>query len=685
MNSLFSPQTIAVVGASERNLHARFVIENLRGFPGAVYGVNPSRSEVAGLACVPSLVDLPQPADLAMLLVSRDRVQSVLEEARQVGTRAVIINTDGYADSPAPEGIAAQQELVRFAIEHDIAVVGPNSLGVISTLASSTVFGGRVGESLRPGGVSVISQSGGNCLGLIAGARERGIGIHSVVSTGNEAVLDVCDFLEHQLTDERVSCFCLYLETIRRPERFLEIALQAARVRKPIVVAKIGRTDAGRAAALAHTGALAGPDSIVQALFDRAAVIRADDLDDALNACIVFEQIDRVMWPKTTDMAAFCLGGGAVGLISDLAEPLGAKIPPLPVNVGADLASRLPAAVTIRNPIDVAGPYIEADPQLLPQFVSGCLGSGEFAVSVVCSMLGAELLGVIDGAVAAAESAAKPLLIVGISEGSLPAEADVRLAMNPGLGIIAGPRRFLRGLTAAARWDGASHAAARVRAVPAAGPELQIDAAANIWDALSAYGIAVARQQAVSGASDAASAAAAIGFPVVLKASGAAHKTELGLVQLGLRNEGDVAAAFEVLADRARLAGLDDPRWIVQEHVRGGVEMYLGVQNELDGYAPVVLVGTGGVTVELFKDTAARMTPIDGEDAAAMLERVLGTRLLTGFRGAAPLDRAALEQAIVALARLAVDHRESLRALDLNPVIVLPTGIRVVDALAVGF
>jgi acetate---CoA ligase (ADP-forming) len=700
MDALLLPKSIAVVGASDRTEHSRLAFRNLEaiGFAGDIYPVNPKRTDVFGLKCYPQLTDVPETPDLVLALVGRQVLPTVLQACREVGARAMIANADGYAESAEPTGHAAQDEVRELALNSGITLCGPNCLGLLSVPARAAPFCGPIDVPVLDGGLAVLSQSGGNSCELIRGAYERQIGLSYVVSTGNEVVTTLCDYLDYLVEDDAVRGFCLFIESIREPERFLACAERAAAADKPIVAVKIGRSEEGRASALAHTGSLAGSDEVVDALFERGAVIRADDLDDVLDKSLLFSHLPSRTWPRGRRLAVFSIGGGAAGIVADLASQLELDLPELPADVQAAMEAGAPPSVTVKNPFDLPGAYLGANPGLLEGFVRGCAENENYDGVIVSSLPVPAVLEFVKPLQQIQEQTQKAVIIATPANLALPDYARAFISES-GLSLIGGLGPTLQAVHAAACWHELQPRPRLSLEAPAASDELheamrQAVAAKErvldhetTWRLLEAYGLSTVDQEIVATTEEATASAARLGYPVVVKAvaEATAHKTELGLVHVGLQSAAQVVSAFEDVTRRLNEIDATTGRVLVQRMIEGGVELYLGVQNSYPGYPPCVVAGVGGIAVEVFNDVATRLAPVDERDADQMLGQLKGSRILGTVRGRPAVDRPAVCDAIAALSNVAVDFAAYVEEIDLNPVIALAEGegLRVVDALVV--
>lgn len=701
LDSLLAPRTIAVVGASETNRRSVLAITNLRqrGYEGPIYPVHPHHSEVMGIKCYPSPMAVPGAIDLALVLVGRDRVAGALRECHAAHVRAAVVNADGYAESTEVGGIQRQEELVELVRKGGLLLCGPNCLGFVNVAAKTAAFCGPLDSSILPGGLAIISQSGGNCCSLIEAAYDRHVGVSYAISTGNEATLGLCDYLDYVVEDVNTSVICVFSEGVAQSRRFLESARRAIRARKPIVLIRLGRSAEGREAALAHTGTLAGPDEVVDAVLARVGVLQATSLDEALDKCLLFAQLPRERWPQGADIAVTTQGGGAAGVFVDLAGDYGIKLPTLPDTIREELERVCPQGMRIRNPFDVPSVHRRSRPEVVTTFVDACARDMTYdAVVMVLRSLGEERIGAVASLRPALNAGGTPLIVTTPTATTLP-EAAREVLSRSSVAIVPGFERCMRSIDAAARYAIVREPPRRMRrrkvredlwdaVLAASAAEKKVLDPFLSYALLEQYDLPVVRQAIAPSADFAISFARDIG-PVALKAVGEAipHKTELRALRLGLRTPEEIEAAFAELSGRFRgvHSGLPPVSIVVQEMVMGAAEIYLGVSNEYPEYPPAVLVGLGGIFLEVFDDVAVRLAPLDSRDAREMLQSLRSFPILSGVRGRGPMDIGSLVGAMVALSDLALEFEEVIAEIDINPAMVLADGggMKIVDVLMV--
>jgi acetyltransferase len=699
LDAFLNPRAVAVVGASTVPHKAggrrwRSLVE--AGFPGPLYPIHPTATEILGRRVYRSLRELPGPVDLAVILVRPELVAKTIAECAALRIPAVVVITAGFGET-GDEGRRVEQELVRTLRAAGGRLIGPNCAGLYSASGRVNVLG----WSVPPGPIALVSQSGNMALTFAQFAREKGLGFSRLITVGNMADLRLAEYVHYLLDDAETRVVLLYLEGLREGEgRELYELLRHRGVPKPIVVLKPGQTEGGRRAALSHTGALAGEDRIIDAALRQARVIRVQESEEAWDAAVALASLPPL---PVTAAVVVSDGGGHATVVCDTAGRLGLRLPPLSDTTRQALAKLLPSRSTIVNPVDFAG-VAEEEPEVVPEVLDVCLADPQLGGAIVAGHFGGyfkiatEALGRRETAAAAAlaevvRRRGKPVVVHTIYGGeSLPALDLLRRAGIPVMRSLEGAAKAMAAL---ARWsagripgsDGAGRRShpdhdqvARVlgRARPAGRRRMLLEPEAR--ELLELYGIHVPAWKVADTPDGTAQAAEALGPRVVLKllAPGLVHKSDVGGVLLDVEGAAAARAGHELLMRRARQAGLAEVRVLVTGMVREGVEAIVGAVRDPQ-FGPVVMVGLGGVLVEVLDDVAFRVAPVTGSEAQAMLGELRGVRLLHGVRGRPPADLPAATDLIVRVSELATDL-PALVELDLNPVFLLPEGTAVADA-----
>jgi acetate---CoA ligase (ADP-forming) len=684
---LLRPRSVAVVGASAdaSKLTGRPVdYLQKHGFSGAIYPVNPRVTLIGSLACYPDVFSLPEVPDVGLVLLGQEGAQQAVCDLAACGAAAAIVLASGYGET-GEEGAQREQALKRAAGR--MRLLGPNTIGLVNlndgiVLSAS---GALEIDDLPTGRISVVSQSGGMLGSLLSRAADRGIGFAKLIATGNEADLDSNDFIEYLLDDEISSVIAIYMEGLRQPEKFRKLALRAAALGKPIVVFKVGRSQSGVRAVSSHTGALAGADRVYEALFRQFGVIRATTFSDLLDIPAALVSGRRASGRR---VAILTSTGGAGTLIADDCGSAGFDLPAPDETTAARLAEGqgLDPAAARRNPIDVTLAGLRHE--LFRSAIRVLLASPSYDAVIV--IVGSSALAsptiVVDAIVACHTGSDKPLL----TYVSPHAPHLVRLLNRQGIPSFATPESLAAVLEAL-----------QLRSVgppqphpmdPGLRPPAPGKLAAGPMDeaqskALFArFGIPVVREEAVANDVDAEAAARRLGPRVVLKirSQRILHKSDLGGVKVGVAAD-EVYKGCQEMRTRLRAAGAPEPEgFLVQELVTGGVEMILGVHRDPQ-LGPIILLGMGGVAVDLFDDVAIRLLPVSRIDAEAMIGELRVGQLLSGFRGAKPCDIEALVEAVLCMAAMAEVLADQLVEAEINPLVVLPEGrgVCAVDGLVV--
>ena len=684
VEAFFRPSSVAVIGASrKRGTISSEVLRNILsyGFNGPVYPVNPLTPFVQSIVIHPTVEAIPGPVDLAVIVVPATRVLQVARDCARKQVRALVVISAGFAEA-GPAGRAAQEELVRICREGDMALIGPNCMGIISTDP-----GVRLNATFAPvppveGGIGFMSQSGGLGLAIMDYAGSLGLGLSTFVSVGNKADISGNDLIRYWETDPRTQLILLYLESFGNPRKFSRIARRVARV-KPIIAVKSGRSAAGVRATGSHTGALiAASDVSVDALFRHSGVIRTDTLEEMFDVAALLSSQPA---PKGRRVAILTNAGGPGILCADACAAEGLEVPSFSDETQHKLRGLLPAEASIANPVDMIA---SATPDQYRQAME-ILGNDPGIDAVIVIFIPPLVTRAEDAAAAIVDGAralkrSKPVLTVFMQSRGVPDElrsAEVRVPSYSfpenaarALGRVAMYGEWLSCPSSLPALEGIRRDEARSIITEAKSTDgwLEPD---HVWSVLSAYGLPVLRQRTVSSTDEAAAAAHELGGKTALKgiAPEVVHKTDVGAVRLNLDPDEVKGAADEM---RRRIASMTG--FVVQEMARPGAEMIVGVVHDPQ-FGPVVACGAGGVMVELIKDVSVRLTPLSREDAAAMIRELKTFPLLEGYRGSPRRDVAALEDVILRVGAL-VDDIPEIGELDLNPVLVHEHGATIVDA-----
>jgi acetate---CoA ligase (ADP-forming) len=695
LRPFFEPLGVAVIGASSAPAKLGFgVARNLvqSGYQGAIHFVNPRGGRLLEHPVYPSIADVPDPVDLAVVIVPASSVPIILEEAGRRGIRAAIIVSGGFRET-GPTGAALEDDCLRVARDYDMRLIGPNCVGLLDThLPLDTTFLPPPGPT--PGDVAFISHSGAICAAVIDWARGQGFGLSHLISLGNQIDVRETDMLTSVAADPHTKVITLYLEGISDGRRFIHAARQAARV-KPVIALKVGRYSAGQRAVASHTGALAGQESAFNAAFRRAGVIRANTSEE------LFDWARALAWcplPAGRNVAVLTNAGGPGVTAADALESHGLNLVPLSPETEAALREILPVDASVRNPVDMlaaAGgrqyatslqillndPSVHSVLVILPPPPMESAGGVArelipviYAASkpVVVALMGERMIG----------EAIEYFRAARVPEYRFPERAASALAILVGRAeslALAGLKTELsqdsdEPVTPTIQPDAVYRVMARYRANDGQGPGFLPYEVVN--EILAAYGIPVPPIEMATTAQEAVDFACQLGFPVVLKVASTdiVHKSDAGAVLLNLDSPATVEAGFGTIMANARTA-VPNARIdgvYVQKMVTRGQEVIIGAVQDAQ-FGPIIMFGSGGVEVEELRDVEFALAPITTEESENLLRSTWAGRKLAGFRSMPPADREAVLMIIRRLARLAADFPQ-LAEIELNPVRVLPAG-----------
>ena len=707
LKPLLVPDSIAVVGASEKVGPGRQVLENLvqLGYQGEIYPVNPRYEKILGMPCYPSLTEIDHTGhrvDMVAILLNRDMIVPVLREAASIGVRAGWAFANGFGEA-GPEGKALQQELTDICLKNNILFCGPNCVGYLHPQAGVGTYSAPAPASIKQGKIGMIAQSG--YLTISVANSIRGLGFSMLCSSGNEAVVDSTDFISYMLEDPGTEIIIAFIEQFRKPERLPELADRAREKGKPIILIKVGRSEMAQRATVAHTGAIAGSDDVQDALFEKLGIIRVDDFNEMFETAELFSKLLHRL-PEGDGIFSLSLSGGAIGLIADLGEDLDLRYPAWSERGKKILQEVLPPYAGIDNPIDAwgygkieetyetclmaAAREEKADLILVSQDVPGGMAPRQVDQYAV----------VAKAAVKVFQETAKPVVMV--SNPSVGFHPGIsRIVQQGEVVLLQGTREGLKAikhLFTYAAFKRKKEVDKEDQEWPETIPQKMdayMDSGRPVLTeytskkVLTAYGIHCPAEVLCQTAEEACEAAGDMGYPVALKVVSPQiqHKTEAGIIRLNIENADAVQAAYEEILTNGRAydasASIDGV--LCQKMIVGAVaEAIVGIL--MDPYfGPAVVFGLGGILVEILKDRALGIPPLSRGEARAMIEKTKGSKLLHGFRGSPCADMEALTGTLIRVGRLAIDWADRIEALDINPLLIMPEGrgVVAVDALLV--
>jgi acyl-CoA synthetase (NDP forming) len=675
---LLDPASIAIVGASERGKWATQIFRNLRdfGYPGKVYPVNPRLGRVWGSPCYPDLASLPEPPQHAMVIVPAPAVQDVIETGVKAGLKSATIYASQIGEGEDPEIVARGAALKALIDASGLIVCGPNCMG--ANALRERYFGYPNTElcQLTPGAVAVVTQSGGTLQYLGQAGAQRGVKFNYMISSGNEINLDLADYINFLVEDAHTRVITLFIEGIRRPHVFMAAAAKALAAGKPIIAIKTGKSQKSRDSARSHTGAIAGDYAAFTAMCERYGIIVCPTLDDMVEMTLAF-QSGRL--PKGPRVGWVTTSGGTVDLLYDYLDEIGGTTAPDFDSATKGKIRRLVSPeLGLKNPLDAGNPAGEAESAELCRAIAAdpnvdMLAWGSTLPGGQRARDPALLRSVV-------ETTDKP--VIAFVRMNFPVDRQaVEFQEQVGFPYLQGLPETVRAL-AALTFYGARRGR-RIAPLPPPKGRAETLRGRAFEAALARHGLTPPKSGRAASPREAAEIASGIGFPVALKIASAkiSHKTEVAGVRLNLksraeveREAGDLAATVSRIAPGSSLDG-----FVVQEMVEG-VEVIVGAR--LDPlFGPMMVVGAGGVLVELVEDVACRLLPVRPQDAHAMIGELKVAKLLAGFRGRPAADRDALIAAICGLSDFYLDHRHLMTDFEVNPLIVLRQGegVRAVD------
>ena len=664
VENLLSARSVAIVGASPKGRWPMGIYRNLKKakYNGKLFLVNPNYKEIAEDPCYPNLAALPEVPEHLLMLIPTKAVLSTLEEAAKLGAKAATVYSAGFGEGDDPEGKKRGEALRELCERTGMVACGPNCMGSFSLEEGLWSFPTAV-PLLKKGPVGLIFQSGGSLGNWIKGASERGIGFTYAVSSGNETSLDLVDYLSFLVDDEATKLIALMVEGIRRPREFMTVAAQALAKNKPVLVIKLGRSEMGKRQAISHTGALAGSDEVFEAVCKRLGLVRVPTLEDLTETTLAFMP-GRI--PRGSRAAIVVNSGGMKGLLCDHTEELNTDLAPLSEATRQAVRPLIPAELVVENPLEcgVAGFGDEENFIKIVKFHADDDNVDLLAIHGELPRFPEKREATLFKNLNATTD--KPIVAFARSTYSLTDESRV-FQEDAGIPFLQGIKPTLRALA------GLGFYGKRRRTEIAALPPASVGAGDLEGEKLNAllerHGVGLPRQATAATAAEAADKAKQIGFPVALKlvAPEIVHKTESGAVVLGLRSAGEVEAVGKDLLAKASKAHL-----LVQEMVQG-TEVLVGARTDPQ-YGPFLMVGLGGIFVEVLKDVALRLLPVSEAEALEMLKELRGYKILTGVRGQPPRDVKALTRAMAGVSELFAAQRAHLSDFEINPLMVRPEG-----------
>lgn len=698
MEFFFNPRSIAVIGASNdiRKVGGKALSALKKwGIIGKLFAINPKHHELQGVACYPSLLAVPEEVDMAIISTSSESVLGKIEQCIEKKVRVAVIFTSGFAEV-GPEGKAMQQKIVEVARKGGIRLLGPNCVGIVnlnnSLMAS---FASIVDiEPVYPMTLGFVTQSGAFGTMIFSQASQAGVGFSSFVSVGNEADTDFTDFMAYMTKNPATKVIGGYLEGAKNGGKFRKVAEEALKLKKPIMMMKVGRTGAGARAASSHTGSLAGDDIIYDAFFKQMGIIRIESLSE-LTSFVIVHRSGRM--PAGNNIGILSISGGSGVLMADKAEGLGLNAPEFTGKTRQKLESYLPPFGSARNPVDLTSAVI-SEPEMFGKCLRALVEDKNIHMIAIAMGLRPHMAQIVaKDLIEIYQSTTKPVVLTihlqDLSDMSLRA---IQLIKDAGIPVMSDHLHAIQAMSNLAWYAGKTRLADTAKTNRAV-PRLDLHALKLIEgpDALSeyqskkilsVYGIPVTKEGLASSAEKAVKLAHKIGYPVALKiqSSEIMHKTEANGILLNLTNDKQVREGYRKILLNAKkyrpqsaIQGV-----LIQEMLKDGVEVIIGTMKD-PVFGDVLMFGLGGIFVEALKDVSFRIAPLSRVDAEEMVREIRGYRVLQGMRGKPAMDLDALVDVIMRISKLVTDHGDRIKELDVNPLFIFQKGAKVADALII--
>ena len=700
LNSLFRPKSIAVIGASDDVMKpSGLPIKYLRdhGYKGKVYPVNPSHETVQGLRAYHSIGDIPEDIDACVIVIPAALVADAVQECADKGVKVVVICVSGFAELN-DEGKKRQYQIEDISKKSGIRICGPNTNGLLNVLEGISLGYSYAQEIVIPGRLGYVSQSGALLSATVPRFTRRGVGMSYFVGAGNQADLEVSDYVRYILDDPNTDVVAVYLEGIKSPSKFLDVATLALAKEKPIVILKIGRSELSTQAAKSHTGSLAGSDAVFDAICKQKGITRADDFSNLVAISSVFLKCKP---PGGDGIGIISSSGGAIGLTADHAVEFGLRFPDLSAKTKEEAAKVIPNYGEMRNPFDIAAAGATATQKIeLTRAVVKLMFADENIDIVLAIVTPIDRRGTqnyLEALVDGAKSTCKPTIMFCPMGGLREEEEQIVAASN--IPIVIDASESVRALKSLIKFG---QAVKRYREAQTS-PEPQIFLSAgkvkevlkfgrkNLTEheskeLLAQYGIPVTKEVIAKSSEEACQIACRIGYPVVLKVDSPdiSHKTDADALKLKIRDETELLSAYRSVIDNSRKynANAEIRGVLVQEMTEEGREVILGMYHDLQ-FGPTIMFGLGGVFVEIFKDISLRLAPLTRYEAEDMIKEIKGYKILESFRGKPAADIDGIIDTLLRLSRLSLDYQSNISEIDINPLMVFGKGhgVKVVDAL----
>ncbi|MGA2526005.1 MAG: acetate--CoA ligase family protein [Smithellaceae bacterium] len=698
MEYFFNPHSIALIGVSKdiRKPSGRSLNALLKwNYTGKLYPVNPHYMEIHGVKCYPSLLEIPGDVEMVIISVPAQSVLAALQQCVVKKVKAVVLFTSGFSEV-GPEGKALQEQVTQLSQKNKLRILGPNCVGLVN-LSNSVMasFANIVDlKPVYPMSLGFVTQSGAFGTLIFAQAVQAGVGFSSFVSVGNEADTEFSDFLSYLLTTPETKVIGGYLEGAKSGAKFRKAAQNALKLKKPILIMKVGRTRAGARAASSHTGSLAGDDKIYDAFFRQMGIIRIETLSE-LTSFVIVHRGGRM--PAGNNIGILSISGGAGVLMADKCETLGLNVPEFMGETRRILESYLPPFGSAKNPVDLTSAAV-AEPEMLGRCLRALVADDNIHMIAVAMGFMAHSAPILaKDLIEIYQSTTKPIVLTtyNLSSSDVIAKA-IKSIEDAGMPVLTDHLHSIQAMSTLAWYSAKVRCAENIKIdKQAIKPDKEGEKIIDNPDALSeyeakkilsGYGIPVTREALATSADIAVESARKIGYPVALKIQSAqiTHKTEAGGIKLNVVNDAEVRVGFKEVISNAKKYMLEAKIQgvLVQEMLKDGVEVIIGTTKD-PVFGHVIMFGLGGIFVEALKDVSFRITPLSRVDAEEMVSEIKGYSVLQGMRGKPSVDINALVDIILKVSRLVTDYGDTIKELDINPLVLFSCGAKVADAMII--
>ncbi len=686
LGKLLRPRNIAIVGASEKASLGGVTTKMMREFSfgreGEVYLVNPGRDEIFGEKCYRTVDDIPGEIDLVIVATPKSTVEDILRQAHKKGAGGAVVYASGYGETGDEGDKAAEESLKALCIELDIALMGPNCAGFINLVDHVPAMGFETSVKEKAGKIALVSQSGMICTLLLDSKKGD---FSYAISCGNSKVIEVIDYIDYLIDDENTKVIASYIEGVNNPEKFVATLKKAAIAKKPIVLLKIGKSEAGAQSAASHTGSLSGSDASFDAIFKKYGVIRADDLEDLVGICNILSLLPEL--PKGDRIVSLNGSGGENGVSCDMGDMYNLNFAPFSEKGKAEVAKMLPDYATVNNPLDTTA-TICYDTEIFANAAEVIINDENFDMALVGITMVEELTDMCvhhmsEGLakLRAEGKLNKPVVVVpAIESGRIQKYVDILKDVNiPVTAPCYYAYKHVAKVMEYAKWARNVDVTKLESAVPSSMAESETYALSEHDSKMmmAEFGIPVPKEDVATSEDMAVEIANKIGYPIVMKveSSEILHKSDVGGVKLSIRDEQGVRTAYKTILENceknckgAKINGI-----LVAQMLDAGLEVIVGVNND-PLFGPMVLCGLGGVFVEVFKDVSLYPAPFGKSEALEMITSLKAYKMFTGYRGQPELDVEALADTLVAVSKFATANKDKLVEMDINPVFVYPKG-----------